>query len=232
MYFITEGHWAVAYNIFTRYSDIPLAEELQNETMNDIVQRGLKVAIDSTQPEYICDYYMLNKKRSQFTYLALSQVKTFALSYDYLFGKVFSNYPNLLAEMKAESFSRYKRIFSKKVNDHRRQEIERLNSLRSYNKIQIVEDKKIYLADLLKERATKIKGAAGKVDLMNKKEKLENLVGKSVELLQEVKEVQEMLEQSLDGLDDTMDKAEENFVSKLKKEKEKVRIKKRESRLI
>lgn len=44
---------------------------------------------------YVGDYYVLGSKRSQFHYVALSNLETFALQKSFLFNNILTKYPNL-----------------------------------------------------------------------------------------------------------------------------------------
>jgi CRP-like cAMP-binding protein len=86
MYFIIEGSVGIGY-----------------ELMNS--QRIGKYLKEFT---YICDYYVLNNKRSEFLYKAIREVRAFALQKRF-FHDVLDKYPDIAAKLKGESYTRYKK---------------------------------------------------------------------------------------------------------------------------
>lgn len=76
---------------------------------------------------YIGDYYVLSSKRSQFHYVALSQVETYALTKHFLYKTIFEKFPGLHQDMLSTSFSRYLREFRKPCDKKRTEIINELN---------------------------------------------------------------------------------------------------------
>lgn len=84
---------------------------------------------------YIGDYYVLASKRSQFYYVALSLVKSFALTKQFIFKTIFKKFPGLHSEMLAESFSRYIKEFRKPCGKKRAETIKSHNKKSQYSHI-------------------------------------------------------------------------------------------------
>ena len=84
---------------------------------------------------YIGDYYVFASKRSQFSYIALSSVHTFALTKKFMFKDIFKKFPGLHSEMLAESFSRYIKEFRKPCGKKRLETIQSHNKRSAYSKI-------------------------------------------------------------------------------------------------
>jgi len=84
---------------------------------------------------YIGDYYVFASKRSQFSYIALSNVHTFALTKKFMFKEIFKKFPGLHSEMLAESFSRYIKEFRKPCGKKRLETIQSHNKRSAYSKI-------------------------------------------------------------------------------------------------
>lgn len=63
----------------------------------------------------ICDHYVVNKHRSQFIYLALKDVRSFALTKKFLQKEIFPKYPEIAAQIKSESELRYRRNIQRQM---------------------------------------------------------------------------------------------------------------------
>ena len=81
IYFIVSGEWAIGYNSFK--NNVPSFNfEEENEYgpgNEDIRDRKIMIAKRYSGFGYIGDYYVFSSKRSQFTYMALTDVEAFAL---------------------------------------------------------------------------------------------------------------------------------------------------------
>lgn len=82
---------------------------------------------------YIGDYYVLASKRSQFFYVALSQVEAYALTKEFMFKTIFNKFQGLHSEMLAESFCRYIKEFRKPCGSKRIEMIARHNKKLQYS---------------------------------------------------------------------------------------------------
>jgi hypothetical protein len=86
MYFIMEGTVGVGYELMNSHR----------------IGKYLK------EYSYICDYYVLNNKKSEFLFKAIREVKAFALQKKFI-KKVFKKYPEIDAVIRSESLTRYKK---------------------------------------------------------------------------------------------------------------------------
>lgn len=84
IYFVMKGQWALAFNCFVppedseHVDDKPLLQHGEQDPA-DMRKHGHVVAKKFNGNGYLGDYYVLGSKRSQFHYVALSNVETFAL---------------------------------------------------------------------------------------------------------------------------------------------------------
>ena len=92
-----------------------------------MTERGILVAKKRTGQGYFGDYYIFASKRSEFHYVALTEVKTFALTKSFIFKELFKKFPGLQGEMLAESFSRYLREIRRPCGDFKNKIIEKHN---------------------------------------------------------------------------------------------------------
>lgn len=92
--FILSGEWAIAFNTYMILEDPP---DDKNPTLDpddiavprDMTKQGHYIAQRRKKWEYFGDYYVLASKRSQFHYVALTQVQTFSLTKKFMFGTIF-----------------------------------------------------------------------------------------------------------------------------------------------
>ena len=57
----------------------------------------------------LCDHYVVSKLRSEFVFVALKEVRCFALTRKFLHKEVFPKYPSIAAEIKQDCQVRYRR---------------------------------------------------------------------------------------------------------------------------
>jgi hypothetical protein len=81
---------------------------------------------------FICDYQVCNNKKNEFVIVAVKRVSAFALSKNFLANKIFPKYPEIAAEMKEQSFYRYKKNIQTKLLKHRNEHIEEVNKVSSH----------------------------------------------------------------------------------------------------
>src|SRR6056300_1507735 len=95
IYFIIKGEWAVGFNNFPiNHRDTSLdKEDIENNGPEDM--NGITIAMRSVNYGYIGDYYVLASKRSQFYYVALTPVESFALTKQFIFKTIFKKFPGL-----------------------------------------------------------------------------------------------------------------------------------------
>jgi len=70
-------------------------------------------------------------------YVTQSEVTAFALSKRFLQTKIFKKYPDIAAEIKEQSFYRYKKNIKNKLLKYRAEHIEEINRRSSYRTINI-----------------------------------------------------------------------------------------------
>lgn len=135
IYFIVAGDWAVGFNSHENnnrninFDDDALIGDLnQGNLAKDIAEEKLVIAKQYKGFGYIGDYYVFASKRSEFSYMAITPVDTYAITKEFMFQKIFTKFPGLHSEMLAESFSRYIKEFRRPV------EQKRIATLEDYNK--------------------------------------------------------------------------------------------------
>ena len=84
---------------------------------------------------YIGDYYVFASKRSEYEYIAITNVESFAIPKHFMFKTIFTKFPGLHSEMLAESFSRYIKEFRKPCGKKRLETIQSHNKRSAYSKI-------------------------------------------------------------------------------------------------
>jgi len=121
IYFIVNGEWAIGYNSFRNNVPTFNFEEMSElpPGTQDINEAKIMIAKRNKGFGYIGDYYVFSSKKSQFTYMALSDVDTYALPKQFMFKTIFKKFPGLHSEMLAESFSRYVKEFRRTVTKKR-----------------------------------------------------------------------------------------------------------------
>lgn len=87
MYFIIEGSIGIGYSLIA----------------NGISRKQYKIARKFKANVLICDHYVVNNMKSQFIYLVLKNVKTFALTKKFLLKEIFPKYPDIASKIKTES---------------------------------------------------------------------------------------------------------------------------------
>jgi len=128
IYFILKGEWAVAYNGYLTPSDAyAQIEDEDSLGTEDMRHEGRFIAQRRINYGYIGDYYVLSSKRSQFFYVALSQVEAFALTKQFMFKTIFKKFPGLHSEMLAESFARYIKEFRRPCGRKRAETLAKIN---------------------------------------------------------------------------------------------------------
>ena len=99
IYFITKGNWAISFNSYWlpgEHSEFISGDLCGPEDMS---AKGHLIGQRRFAPSYIGDFYCLSQKRSQFNYVALTQVNAFSLTKEFLFKKIFVKYTGLHQEM-------------------------------------------------------------------------------------------------------------------------------------
>ena len=131
IYFIVAGEWAIGYNSHENNvkgfssMDETGAEYLPGQ--EDIREKKIMIAKHYKGYGYIGDYYVFASKRSEYEYMAITNVESFAIPKHFMFKTIFTRFPGLHSEMLAESFSRYVKEFRRPVEIKRQQTIEQYN---------------------------------------------------------------------------------------------------------
>ena len=91
---------------------------------------GNSIQIAKQQKGYhlICDHYVVNKKRSNFIYLALEQTHCYALTRKYLHKYIFPKYQEHMRNIQASSLSKYHTHVFRVINKIREKMMVKLNS--------------------------------------------------------------------------------------------------------
>ena len=103
MYFITSGFIGIG---FSR----PFCKINEEPYQMVRTQRGTQT---------ICDHYVINKKMSQWTYVALDNCKAYALKKQFLHKVVFEQHPDFLSNLSAAAFAYYSKWISKMIGKER-----------------------------------------------------------------------------------------------------------------
>ena len=93
------------------------------------------IATKSKNLATLGDYYVLGSKRSQFHYVALTTVNTFALPQRFLFNVIFKKFPNLHQQMLSDAFYNYSKSIRRPCTKIREEEIKKLNDKMRYSSI-------------------------------------------------------------------------------------------------
>lgn len=79
MYFVLEGSIGIGYSLIS----------------NGITRKQYKIAKKFKADCIICDHYVVNNQKSQFIYMALKEVKSFALNKKFVLKEIFPKYPEI-----------------------------------------------------------------------------------------------------------------------------------------
>ncbi len=79
MYFMVEGVVGIAYSLIS----------------NGISKKQYKIAKKMKNDCIICDHYLVNNLKSQFIYIVIKEIKSFALTKKFLIKGVFPKYPEI-----------------------------------------------------------------------------------------------------------------------------------------
>lgn len=91
MYFITKGFIGFGYTYWGgKYGQTPLTIAKK--------QKGAQILLD---------HYVVNRKRSNFIYIALEDVHCYALTRKFMYNNIFTKYQNYFRVIQSESLRRY-----------------------------------------------------------------------------------------------------------------------------
>ena len=125
IYFILQGEWAIGYNSHgNNVKGFIFDEEAEYmPDQDDIMEKKITIAKHYKGFGYIGDYYVFASKRSEFEYMAITEVHSYAITKHFMFKEIFTKFPGLHSEMLAESFSRYIKDFRRPVENKRQETI-------------------------------------------------------------------------------------------------------------
>ena len=137
IYFIIQGEWAIGYNSYKNNvaGFIFDPEFIYDDAQMDIKDKKIVIAKNYKGYGYIGDYYVFASKRSEFEYMAITTVESYAIPKQFMFRTIFTKFPGLHSEMLAESFSRYIKEFRHPVVVKRQETINRYNKNHQYLKL-------------------------------------------------------------------------------------------------
>merc|ERR1712060_524369 len=136
IYFIVAGEWAIGYNSHENNAKAFFDEEAEYlPGQEDIREKKIMIAKHYKGYGYIGDYYVFASKRSEFDFMAITDVQSYAIPKHFMFKNIFSKFPGLHSEMLAESFSRYIKEFRRPVEQKRQEMIKRYNRLHQYSNL-------------------------------------------------------------------------------------------------
>ena len=118
IYFIVNGEWAIGYNSHeNNVKGFGMLDEgdAYLPGQEDIREKKIMIAKHYKGYGYIGDYYVFASKRSEYEYIAIKDVESFAIPKHFMFKNIFTKFPGLHSEMLAESFSRYVKEFRRPV---------------------------------------------------------------------------------------------------------------------
>lgn len=121
MYFIMQGTVGFGYYLFSQ----------------GLSKEQVKLGIYYKENTFICDYNVCHNRKNEFVIKAVTDVEAFALSKKFLNAQIFPKYPEIAAEIKEQSFYRYKKNIQQKLIKHRAEHIEEINKKNSYKTIDV-----------------------------------------------------------------------------------------------
>lgn len=138
IYFIVNGEWAIGYNSHeNNVKGFGMLDEgdAYLPGQEDIREKKIMIAKHYKGYGYIGDYYVFASKRSEYEYIAIKDVESFAIPKHFMFKNIFTKFPGLHSEMLAESFSRYVKEFRRPVEIKRQQSIAMYNRKHQYSNL-------------------------------------------------------------------------------------------------
>ena len=102
MYFIMEGFIGIGFS------------HLQHQ----VTGRNYILSKKQKGIQLICDHYIVNKKRSQFIYIAMDTTRGFALTSKFLHNQLFPKYRDFETKVKSRCYGYYKKWIFKPVKAH------------------------------------------------------------------------------------------------------------------
>lgn len=225
IYFITKGEWAIAFNSFS--ADVQIDED--DDEMKgppDMIKSGIYIASRRINFGYIGDYYVFSSKRSQYSYVALTDVESFALTKQFMFKTIFKKFPGLHSELLAESFSRYLKDFRKPCGKKRTETIIKLNKKRVYSSTnldnavnspqrQVIKAMRGAGNNKLKRKNSRTKIFEKQEELMQYKNQLDVLNDKANTMFEHMKQINRIVNKKIMEIENAVTRSETIFVDEI-----------------
>lgn len=240
IYFIVNGEWAIGFD--SHRNNVPTFNPEEQIDFppgtEDINESKIVIAKHNKGFGYIGDYYVFASKKAQFTYMALSDLDTYALPKQFMYKTIFKKFPGLHSEMVAESFSRYVKEFRRPVAKKRKKVFTTQNRKSQYSKV--VEDtrllttekvpKSINNSQFLHQDTKSIVSSHPVVtndekkqvmskqkELQTYKEKLDKLNDMANQMFENMKEINKLVNKKIMEIEHAVTKSESTFVEEITK---------------
>lgn len=127
MYFFTEGQVGIGFCLVA----------------NGMINKPYSIAKKLPAPNVICDHYVFSKCKSQFIYMAMKEIKGFALAKKFIHEFVEPKHPLLFEKIQNDCFRTYKKTIFKPISEQRKVEIGTMNkkSVYRYLEFQDIKDR-------------------------------------------------------------------------------------------
>ena len=243
IYFIVNGEWAIGYNSFRNNVPTFKFQEMVDfpPGTQDINDAKIMIAKRYKGFGYIGDYYVFSSKKSQFTYMALTQVDSYALPKQFMFNDIFKKFPGLHSEMLAESFSRYVKEFRRPVTKKRNETILTHNKKSHYSKVSTEKQNPLTKSTVnamisardkdqqegtsayhgdpsknpLKRSDSRTRIYVKQEELKAYKAKLDELNDKANTMFEHMKDINKLVNKKIMEIEHAVTKSEQNFVGEI-----------------
>jgi len=224
IYFIVNGEWAIGYNSHeNNVKGFGMLDEgdAYLPGQEDIREKKIMIAKHYKGYGYIGDYYVFASKRSEYEYIAIKDVESFAIPKHFMFKNIFTKFPGLHSEMLAESFSRYVKEFRRPVEIKRQQSIAMYNRKHQYSNLNPAKNqnnKKEILERVqakVQKNNSRQKMYNRQVELKEYKKQLDELNDKANFMFDHMKEINKIVNQKIHEIETVVTKSENNFVEEI-----------------
>lgn len=220
-----QGEWAIGYNSYDNNVKgfIFDPEYVYDDTQMDIRDKKIVIAKNYKGYGYIGDYYVFASKRSEFEYMAITPVESYAIPKQFMFRTIFTKFPGLHSEMLAESFSRYIKEFRRPVELKRQETITRYNKNHAYSSMptsKATSNAKEIMERIqmkVKKNNSRQKMYSRQVELKDYKSQLDKLNEKANEMFDHMKDINKIVNQKIHEIETVVTKSESNFVDEIHK---------------
>ena len=226
IYFIIDGEWAIGYNSHENNVKSFHLEDDEADYLHspgDIRDKKIMIAKNYKGFGYIGDYYVFASKRSEFEYMAITNVESYAIPKQFMFRNIFSKFPGLHSEMLAESFSRYIKEFRRPVEIKRQETIQKYNKKHQYSNInpsKATSNKKEIMERVqqkVSKNNSRQKMYSRQQELKSYKTQLDLLNDKANEMFDHMKDINKIVNQKIHEIETVVTKAESLFVEEIHK---------------